>query len=139
MANYNLCYSQSQNNQQDISAWLAVCYSSHLYNNEYILYLRLLRNIYCIHINFFPTIINIVLKHLHICGLSYSLYYDDILLHFTVHVELDISILFARFLLIGILICQKLSYNAADFIVLHHDHFFKWEVENNDLASSLFT
>ena len=43
VANYNLCYSQSRNNQQDISAWLTVC--SHLYNNEYILYLRLLRNI----------------------------------------------------------------------------------------------
>ena len=95
VANYNLRYSQSRNNQQDISAWLTVC--SHLYNNEYILYLRLLRNIYCIHINIFPTIINIVLKHLHICGLPYGLHYDDILPHFTVQVELYISILFARF------------------------------------------
>ena len=93
-------------------------------NREYILYLRLLRNIYCNHINLFPTIINIVLNHLHTCiwDLSYSLYYDDILLHFTVHVELYISILFARFLLIRILICMKLPYNAADFIVLLHDH-----------------
>ena len=78
VANYKVCYSQSRNNKQDISAWLTVC--SHLYNNEYILYLRLLRNIYCNHINLFPTIINIVLKHLHTCiwDLSYGLYYDDI-------------------------------------------------------------
>ena len=38
VANYNLRYSQSRNNQQDISAWLTVC--SHLYKNEYILYLK---------------------------------------------------------------------------------------------------
>ena len=67
-------------------------------------------------------IYNIVLKHLHICGIPYGLHYDDILPHFTVQVELYISILFPRFLLIRILICKKLPYNAADFIVLHHAH-----------------
>ena len=67
VANYNLRYSQSRNNQQDISAWLTVC--SHLYKNEYILYLRLLRNSYCIHINLFPTIIIYIYYIVHVKNL----------------------------------------------------------------------